>query len=713
MRSALAVALCGLVLLAGCGSVTSAGSNPTPTLRPPMAVAGGPYAGTVGSTVSFSGTGSSDPQGQTLTFAWNFGDGGTGIGASTSHTYLAAGAYTVSLTVTNTSGLNNTATVQAIVGNVGTGTGNGVVYDGQQPILGAHVYLFAANTTGYGQPSVSLLKSAATGHSDSIGAYVLTASDGSFVWTGDYTCTPGTQVYVYALGGTTSAGTNSASGMMAALGTCPNAGSFAGVPYIGVNEVSTIAAAYAFAGFATDATHVSSSGTALAQLGIANAFANAANLSQLSTGVALAVTPAGNGTAPQRAINTLANILAACVNTSGPGSSACVTLFSNALPGGSSGSPPTDTATAAIYIAHNPGSQIAALYSIPVSAAPFSPVLFGRPTDFTVSISFTGAGVSRPVNVAVDGSGNVWATDILSTALSEVSSTGVALSSFAGYSGGGMSAPAGIAIDLSGNAWVANRNGSGESEISSSGAAISPATGFLGCAANSSRGVAVDGSNNVWITNAYGCVAKLLPSGVAISPAIGFGNGSLNQPLGIAIDGAGAAWIANQGDNSVTKLSSSGALLSPPTGLVGGGLNVPDAIAIDGTGNAWVVNAANSTISEFSNAGTVLSPSTGYVGGGLYQPEAIAIDGAGNVWAANYIGNSVSEFSNAGNALSPAGGYTSQGMSGPDGIAVDGSGNVWVAAYVANSLVEFVGAAAPVVTPLAVGVKNNALGTRP
>ena len=99
--------------------------------------------------------------------------------------------------------------------------------------------------------------------------------------------------------------------------------------YVVVNEVSTVAAAYAMAGFATDALHVGSSGTALAQMGIANAFANAANLETIGTGVALATTPAGNGTVPQAEINTLANILAACVNSNGTGS-ACSTLFANA-----------------------------------------------------------------------------------------------------------------------------------------------------------------------------------------------------------------------------------------------------------------------------------------------------------------------------------------------------------------------------------------------
>jgi hypothetical protein len=116
-----------------------------------------------------------------------------------------------------------------------------------------------------------------TGTSDSVGPYVATGSNGAFSLTGDYSCSSGQQLYMYVLGGT-----NAAAGLMAVIGSCPASGSPAIA--VAVNEVTTIAAAYALAGFATDATHVSSSGTALAQVGIANAFANAANLANVSTG---------------------------------------------------------------------------------------------------------------------------------------------------------------------------------------------------------------------------------------------------------------------------------------------------------------------------------------------------------------------------------------------------------------------------------------------
>ncbi|HEU4723999.1 MAG TPA: PKD domain-containing protein, partial [Candidatus Eisenbacteria bacterium] len=67
--------------------------------RCPVASAGGPYLGVRGSAVAFDGTGSSSPDGAPLTYAWDFGDGTTGSGATTSHVYSFAANFTVSLTV--------------------------------------------------------------------------------------------------------------------------------------------------------------------------------------------------------------------------------------------------------------------------------------------------------------------------------------------------------------------------------------------------------------------------------------------------------------------------------------------------------------------------------------------------------------------------------------------------------------------------------------
>jgi glucose/arabinose dehydrogenase len=57
-------------------------------------------------TVNFSSAGSSDPEGQPLTYAWTFGDGGTSTAANPSHTYTQAGRYTARLSLSD--GTNTT-----------------------------------------------------------------------------------------------------------------------------------------------------------------------------------------------------------------------------------------------------------------------------------------------------------------------------------------------------------------------------------------------------------------------------------------------------------------------------------------------------------------------------------------------------------------------------------------------------------------------------
>ncbi|MDQ2764736.1 MAG: hypothetical protein M3Y22_15055, partial [Pseudomonadota bacterium] len=120
----------------------------------------------------------------------------------------------------------------------------GTAQSGQHALAGAHVYLFATATSGYGHPSTSLLSGTATGSADNIGAYVVTDASGKFNISGGFTCTSATQVYLYVLGGDAGAGVNLGTGLLAALGNCPTAGA---APAVTVNEVSTVVAAYALA----------------------------------------------------------------------------------------------------------------------------------------------------------------------------------------------------------------------------------------------------------------------------------------------------------------------------------------------------------------------------------------------------------------------------------------------------------------------------------
>jgi streptogramin lyase len=595
----------------------------------------------------------------------------------------------------------------AIVGNV---------HGGQQPVVGAHVYLMQAGTGGLGTASTSLLQSALTGHSDAVGAYVLTGTDGSFSITADYTCTPNSQVYLYALGGNPGyGGNNSLAGFLAVLGNCPTTGTFAAtVPYVWVNEVSTVAAAYAFAGYATDATHVGSSNTSLAQTGIANAFATAANLVNTATGVAYTTTPAGNAVVPQTTINTIANILAGCVNTTG----SCGTLV--AVAQGASGKAPTDTATIAIDIAHYPGYDVGILYSLVPASPAFLPQLTKQPNDFTISLTYTGSGIiSKPDGIAVDGSGNVWVANYGISGLTKILASG-AFAANTPFTGGGIGPSEAVAIDASGNAWVVNSTKNTLSKFSAAGTAISSSTGYTGGNMNLPDALAIDANGYVWVGNATRnvCINAFNPNTSTFTSNTGYTiNGNCTAAYGIAIDASGNVWTVNNDVSTVTEFngSSSGTFGAYLRGTGNGGIASPVAVAINSSAQVWVADGGrNSTnVSEFNvSNGQALSGPSGVTGGGVNTPFSVAADGAGNVWFANSGGGSLSEFSNTGAALSPAatsssnGGYVSTSFSSPYGIAIDGSGNIWVADEGANAVIEMIGLATPVVTPLVAGLKT-------
>jgi PKD repeat protein/type 1 glutamine amidotransferase len=84
---------------------------------PIAAAAGQPTSGRTPLTVQFNSTGSRDPEGQTIRYAWAFGDGGTSTEANPSHTYTTNGNFTAQLTVTDPGGRSAVANVPITVGN--------------------------------------------------------------------------------------------------------------------------------------------------------------------------------------------------------------------------------------------------------------------------------------------------------------------------------------------------------------------------------------------------------------------------------------------------------------------------------------------------------------------------------------------------------------------------------------------------------------------
>lgn len=91
--------------------------NATDGRSPSAEASANKTSGTAPLKVTFSSVSTTDPDGDALSYAWDFGDGGTSTAADPAHTYRANGTYTATLTVKDPTGRTASASVQVVVGN--------------------------------------------------------------------------------------------------------------------------------------------------------------------------------------------------------------------------------------------------------------------------------------------------------------------------------------------------------------------------------------------------------------------------------------------------------------------------------------------------------------------------------------------------------------------------------------------------------------------
>lgn len=563
----------------------------------------------------------------------------------------------------------------------------GKVLAGTLPMVGTSVQLYSAGAVGDGQGSTALLSSALT-----------TGNQGEFTVPSGYSCPASTSLlYIVASGGSPGAGTatNNAVVFLAAVGAC---GQVTASSQFVVNEVTTVAAAYALAQFAGSSASVGASATNAA--GLQNAFATAAVLADGTTGSSPGSSFATNGSSPAATIDTVANLLDGCAAAGG---GACSTLFSAATPS-STGSAPTNTLDAALSVVRHPASNVASLYADSLVSTPFSPALASMPADWTLFVNYTGGGLSVPTGLGIDSTGNVWVANYFNVA-SVFSPLGKPLVA-QGITGSGLSASYGLAVDANNHAWIPNEpsvsaGGNSVSVVDEAGVSYAGSSGFSAGGLDYPVAVAIDTDGSAWLANlGNSSLTHLSSAGLTLNGTTGYASLLLMTPDAVAIDNTHHVWVANHDGSTVIKVASDGSSFTSYACC-----NSPSAVALDQSGNVWVANYGNDSISEISPTGTVLS-SGAYTGSGLNHPQGLAIDGAGNVWIANYRGVSVTELMGAtmatpGAAISPSGGLgAGAALSGAYAIAVDASGNLWITNFSSSVLTEFVGVATPVKTPL-------------
>jgi hypothetical protein len=398
---------------------------------------------------------------------------------------------------------------------------SGKVMGGQQPVVGIALQLYAVGVTGYATVATPLLTPGA----------VTTDATGSFRLPTISCPNASSLIYLVGTGGQPIPGTtNSSLAMMTAIGTCSNYG---GKTFLNMNELTTVASIWALSPFMSGISNIGAppvtSGSLVPSLGITNAFATVDKLVNVNTG-ALATAPS-NTTLPIPQINTLADILENCVNSAGTSYSGCSSLFSLAGNGTS-----TDTITAAMMIAQNPSTNVAAINMLRPTSPVYTPTLNvnSPPTDWSLVVTYSGGGLSTPQAIAADQSGNIWVANSGNSSVSEFSPSGTALSPAGGFTAGGINIPYALAVDQSGSVWVANSGNNTITKLANSG---TTGTAYGSAATlNVPKGIAIDATGNVWVSNnGNSTVAAFTSTGTAISGSP-FSGAGITNPVAIAIN---------------------------------------------------------------------------------------------------------------------------------------------------------------------------------
>lgn len=391
----------------------------------------------------------------------------------------------------------------------------GLAHGGQQPIANATVQLYSVGATGYGSAATSL------NALDGSGQPVTTDANGYFTiasFTCTSPCTSNSMVYITLSGGNPglTAGTNNtASILLSALGTESNVHS---IPFLWMNEVTTAAAAYALAPFyGTDVFHIGSSASNTA--GLVNAFTTAQQLANITNGQAGGPNLPTGTTVSTDTLTAIADILATCVNSTGPGSNGCSNLF--AATGGS------DITYAAMTMARNPTTNVASLWSLLPGTPVFSTALTAAPNDWTLAINYSG-NMSSPASPAVDANGNVWMSNSGNNTVTRLTPSGAANVVSLG------SRPNALAVDASSNVWVAAGSTAGNSALYGISGSATLATTCTGNGLSVPMGITVDTTGDLWLANTNNTLSGFYNTCTGTTNAIGnFTGAGLSAPVGI------------------------------------------------------------------------------------------------------------------------------------------------------------------------------------
>lgn len=306
------------------------------------------------------------------------------------------------------------------------------------------------------------------------------------------------------------------------------------------------------------------------------------------------------------------------------------------------------------------------------------------------------ANISRPWQIALDGAGNLYFTDTNNNTVRKVTPNGIittiaGIAGSAGFSGDGelatsarLNQPAGVAVDGSGNVYISDVNNSRVRKITAADGKISTIAGngqpgysgdggpATAAALNFPYGLAVDKDGNIFVADfSNHRVRKITASTGIISTVAGTGSASyngddkaateasVNAPINVTLDPSGNLVIADSNNHRIRKVNAADGRISTIVGTGSPGfsgdggaaiearVSIPAGVVFDSAGNLYFADRGNSRVRKVS-AGTNIVTTiagvglSGFNGDGLAAlasrlatPNSIAVDAVGNV----YIGD--------------------------------------------------------------------------
>jgi hypothetical protein len=425
-------------------------------------------------------------------------------------------------------------------------------------------------------------------------------------------------------------------------------------PFVTINELTTVAAGYAMAQF-TDADAISGGDFALRLAAGMND--NIVDTAMGASSQVLLGSPNADQTNSLRSTRSLANLLAACIDSNG------VTSSFLALTKPVRGPAPDATLQALANLARNPGQNVKQIYRMTKRSVAFAPALEGQPDAWTVVVKVNDSGsddreklFGGPGNLAFDARGFAWVTNNVvqgTTGSSDVvmvlqpdgrpadGTNGTPSSPLSG--GGILGTGYGVTIGQDGSGWFGNFGWGGllpvpgldgsVSQFSAAGAPLSGPNGYVG-GPYRVQGMATDADGNVWMAS-FGDNSIYVFLGGDPNRAVTFPEYPGSQPFDIAIGPDGSAWVSNGllgvDPGSVARFALvDGKLELRLLRFVGRALK---GLSVDSKGNAWVASLADNAIYGIRPDGSLMGP---FAGGGIYGPWDVTVDGEDNLWIANF-----------------------------------------------------------------------------